>query len=255
MATEQILDGQYFRRLKDATNNVWERLSFWTKAKDVYFEDGSNLESKTLSGGNSNSIYSVDVKGFWSSSSPDLTTCFGSQGLLRIISTPINIDNYFAQDSRWANVQDKADLGQFFSQRWFIPLDSSLKEQEGLKLCNIDIYLYFIGSGVGTVNNNSTFSMSLDKWKNGNNTDTYEKWAHKYALPFTGGVELLSHGSLGTLRNIFAGFDLWHDSVSSMAIRITNNTGSTLDLTSLGSNIFYARMQTIGYVAKLATPA
>lgn len=49
MATEQILDGQYFRRLKDATNNVWERLSFWTKAKDVYLENNTNLETKIAS--------------------------------------------------------------------------------------------------------------------------------------------------------------------------------------------------------------
>lgn len=49
MATEQILDGQYFRRLKDATNNVWERLSFWTKAKDVYLEDNTSLEAKIAS--------------------------------------------------------------------------------------------------------------------------------------------------------------------------------------------------------------
>lgn len=64
MATEQILDGQYFRRLKDATNNVWERLSFWTKAKDVYFEDGSDLETKMSSSGTggSSSIITTGTK-------------------------------------------------------------------------------------------------------------------------------------------------------------------------------------------------
>ena len=41
---ETISTGNKYRRLKDATNKVWQRLSFWTKASDVEFDNGSTAE-------------------------------------------------------------------------------------------------------------------------------------------------------------------------------------------------------------------
>lgn len=46
MATENIVKGKKFRILKDAVNNIWDRISFWTAASDVYLDSGSNLEDK-----------------------------------------------------------------------------------------------------------------------------------------------------------------------------------------------------------------
>lgn len=46
MATinETISKGNKYRRLKDATSKIWQRISFWTAASDVEFENGSTLE-------------------------------------------------------------------------------------------------------------------------------------------------------------------------------------------------------------------
>lgn len=42
---ETISTGNKYRRLKDATNKVWQRLSFWTKASDVEFDNGNTAEA------------------------------------------------------------------------------------------------------------------------------------------------------------------------------------------------------------------
>ena len=47
MATVEELKvtGRKFR-IWDAVNNVWKRISYWTKATDVEFKDGVNAEDK-----------------------------------------------------------------------------------------------------------------------------------------------------------------------------------------------------------------
>lgn len=47
MATVQetnIINRKY--RIWDAVNNIWKRISYWTSASDVEFEDGMNAEDK-----------------------------------------------------------------------------------------------------------------------------------------------------------------------------------------------------------------
>ena len=43
---EQIVTGRKFRKLIDEANKLWQRISFWTKASDVEFDDGSILQDK-----------------------------------------------------------------------------------------------------------------------------------------------------------------------------------------------------------------
>ncbi|MCI8418469.1 MAG: hypothetical protein HFI33_13425 [Lachnospiraceae bacterium] len=43
---EQIVTGRKFRKLMDEANKIWQRISFWTKASDVEFNDGKNAETK-----------------------------------------------------------------------------------------------------------------------------------------------------------------------------------------------------------------
>ncbi len=43
---EQIVTGQKFRCLMDEAAKLWQRISFWTKANDVEFDDGMNAETK-----------------------------------------------------------------------------------------------------------------------------------------------------------------------------------------------------------------
>lgn len=50
MATEVIRKGKSYRILTDAVNQIWDKISFWTHADDVYFDDGDTLSEK-LGGG------------------------------------------------------------------------------------------------------------------------------------------------------------------------------------------------------------
>lgn len=43
--TENIVTGKKFKILIDATQDIWDRISFWTKASDVYYDDNSTVES------------------------------------------------------------------------------------------------------------------------------------------------------------------------------------------------------------------
>ena len=43
---EQIVIGRKFRKLLDEATKLWQRISFWTKATDVEFDDGQTAESK-----------------------------------------------------------------------------------------------------------------------------------------------------------------------------------------------------------------
>lgn len=43
---EEKVTGRKFRKLVDEAQKLWQRVSFWTMACDVEFEDGQNLEEK-----------------------------------------------------------------------------------------------------------------------------------------------------------------------------------------------------------------
>lgn len=43
---EEIVTGRKFRKLVDEATKLWQRISFWTKACDVEFEDGLTAEEK-----------------------------------------------------------------------------------------------------------------------------------------------------------------------------------------------------------------
>lgn len=52
---EQIITGRKYRRLIDKAAKLWQRISWWTKASDVEFDDGKTAEQKV---GNINGITS-----------------------------------------------------------------------------------------------------------------------------------------------------------------------------------------------------
>lgn len=43
---ETIVTGRKFRKLIDEATKQWQRISFWTKASDVEFDDGNTLQNK-----------------------------------------------------------------------------------------------------------------------------------------------------------------------------------------------------------------
>lgn len=43
---EEIVTGRKFRKLVDEATKLWQKISFWTKACDVEFDDGFTAEQK-----------------------------------------------------------------------------------------------------------------------------------------------------------------------------------------------------------------
>ena len=43
---EEIVTGRKFRKLVDEATKLWQKISFWTKACDVEFDDGKTAEEK-----------------------------------------------------------------------------------------------------------------------------------------------------------------------------------------------------------------
>jgi hypothetical protein len=42
---EVIITGRKYR-IFDTVNNIWKRISYWTKASDIEFDDGLNAEDE-----------------------------------------------------------------------------------------------------------------------------------------------------------------------------------------------------------------
>lgn len=57
---ERIVTGQKYRILSDYANKIWDRISFWTKAVDVEFDSGSDLE--TYAGSVNSSLSSLSSR-------------------------------------------------------------------------------------------------------------------------------------------------------------------------------------------------
>ena len=45
MSTENIVTGKFYRILKDKTNHIWDRISYWTHADDVELSNGTSLST------------------------------------------------------------------------------------------------------------------------------------------------------------------------------------------------------------------
>ena len=45
---EILVSGKKYRVLVDSVNKIWHRISYWTKASDVQFDDGTYLEGKSF---------------------------------------------------------------------------------------------------------------------------------------------------------------------------------------------------------------
>lgn len=43
--TENLVSGKKYRILTNAANDTWDRISFWAKAVDVYYDDGTTAEA------------------------------------------------------------------------------------------------------------------------------------------------------------------------------------------------------------------
>lgn len=72
---ETIVTGRYFRRCTDAANKVWQRISFWHKASDCEFDDGTTAQTKVGAIKGITTSTSVTETGY----AADMTTVKGLQ--------------------------------------------------------------------------------------------------------------------------------------------------------------------------------
>lgn len=119
---EQIVIGRAFRKLIDQANNIWMKISFWTKASDVEFNDGKTAETKV---GGINGITS-DVK----RSDDDIAS-----SILPVHNIKSNLDQGIINDKIQLDVDEDGDLV------WKSGADSVLKKL-GSGIYDITITLY-----------------------------------------------------------------------------------------------------------------
>lgn len=96
---ENKIGGKFYRILIDEVNDIWDRLSFWTKASDVEMNSGVDLESKLTSvdsnidtvSSTANSAYSLADT---ANNTADVakTTANNVQGQLRVGGTKFYFD-------------------------------------------------------------------------------------------------------------------------------------------------------------------
>lgn len=268
MATEQILDGQYYRRLKNKTNNIWERISFWTKAKDVYFEDGTNLESKTFgNGGSGNSMFAYDVKDWYAPNCTEASFLPSVFGALHITAVPLGIGNYFNEDSRWSGIsgiEDKADFAQLLRQRQGVDLTDNLTEKSNSKACIINIYFYTMGNvmgnagagGKGTISNGASANVYLKQLKSqSSRIDEKNLWAYEYSFFNNSFCECM--GFFNDTPPLYPKGILFSASGltgNNPYFTIHNFSGADINFADDRMPGLHARMSAIGMVTRLDTP-
>lgn len=103
---ETIVTNRYFRRCTDAANKVWQRISFWHKASDCEFDDGSTAQTKVGAIKGITTSTSVTETGY----AADMTTVKGLQTQIDELNSNLSKQISFkklhssAQDSGITNV-------------------------------------------------------------------------------------------------------------------------------------------------------
>lgn len=85
---ETIVTNRYFRRCTDAANKVWQRISFWHKASDCEFDDGSTAQTKVGAIKGITTSTSVTETGY----AADMTTVKGLQTQIDELNSNLGSD-------------------------------------------------------------------------------------------------------------------------------------------------------------------
>lgn len=102
---EQIVTGQKFRCLMDEAAKLWQRISFWTKANDVEFDDGMNAETKVGA-----------ISGITDSLASTSSHIAASAKAVHTLSNNLVSDVYVGNDGKLHKVQGGADTALPFSR-------------------------------------------------------------------------------------------------------------------------------------------
>lgn len=92
---ETIVTNRYFRRCTDAANKVWQRISFWHKASDCEFDDGSTAQTKVGAIKGITTSTSVTETGY----AADMTTVKGLQTQIDELNSNLGSKSYILSSS------------------------------------------------------------------------------------------------------------------------------------------------------------
>lgn len=117
---ETIVTGRKFRKLIDAANKQWQRISFWHKASDCEFDDGKTAQTKVgaidgitsdLSGESETVAASIKCVNQLNSSLSKIRTYVGSDGKLHFVNASgADTALPFSNDILFTLVADHSDL-------------------------------------------------------------------------------------------------------------------------------------------------
>ena len=150
---ETIVTGRKFRKLIDAANKQWQRISFWHKASDCEFDDGDTAETKVGAIKGITTDLNTTTTGY----AADMTTVASLNSSLGAVVSNI----YVGSDGKLHKVVGGADTALNFNSNVTIKLTVYTKIENGLgsKIAedNRTIYLY-VKDGTITYDKNTTTS-------------------------------------------------------------------------------------------------
>ena len=110
---EQIVTGRKFRKLVDEATKLWQRISFWTKATDVEFDDGQTAESKMGAIKGITTDLNVTETGY-AADATMLTQLYSEiQGAIQMLKNDLSV-----LDTRVTNAINGGSLAPPFSYNW-----------------------------------------------------------------------------------------------------------------------------------------
>lgn len=101
---ETIVTGNIFRKLIDEKNNLWEKESFWAKACDIEFDDGTMLEEKVETLQSKNSSQDTRLSNLETSDSTQNTKISNLETKVASIET-----NNSSQNANVSNISTKVN--------------------------------------------------------------------------------------------------------------------------------------------------
>ena len=163
---ETIVTNRYFRRCTDAANKVWQRISFWHKASDCEFDDGSTAQTKVGAIKGITTSTSVTETGY----AADMTTVKGLQTQIDELNS--NLGNLvYKLNVQLSSITTREPAGEWSSNiRYGYKTDIS-KVYPFYKRLSSDNFIIELlgGSGSSSVGNggaqnagNSTLTKSYD---------------------------------------------------------------------------------------------
>lgn len=157
---ETIVTNRYFRRCTDAANKVWQRISFWHKASDCEFDDGSTAQTKVGAIKGITTSTSVTETGY----AADMTTVKGLQTQIDELNSNLGnktvLSNLSRQTTGSNNLKSVFNISNLYSKYKSISIDDIFIKVKSFKVSGVSdftwSFFYDPSTGLITVDSGQT---------------------------------------------------------------------------------------------------